>query len=152
MAQSKGVITEEQRKELAEYVAILKREMWLSQWRIDIVWDGDINPEAYATIHPTDGQRHANLRVCHDFFEMEPWKRRWVLAHELLHCYAADVQSLGESLRTNLGDQAYEAWHPGFNLAVEHMVDGLTTLIAGEDSTFLPLPESGDVVRDIGDS
>lgn len=133
-------MTKKQRKALASYIEVLKREMWLASWRIDVIHDDDIRPEDFATIEPTFGQKQANLRVCHDFLDMPPWRQRRTLAHELLHCYAADVQHLGESLRTNLGDQAYETWVSGFRLAVEHMVDGLTTLIAGEDSSFLPLP------------
>lgn len=132
--------TKAQKEALAEYVDSLKTAMWLGPWRIDLVWDGDIEPDAYASVRPTYGQRHAQIRVCVDFFDLPAWSQRRSLAHELLHCYAADVQELGASLHTNIGDQAYEAWKPGWRLAVEHMVDGLTTMIAHEDSKFLPLP------------
>lgn len=130
-----------QRKALAAYLAVLKRQMWLAPWRIDIVWDDGIDADSFAEIRPTFGQWHADLRVCHDFWTLPPWKQRRALAHELIHCYSADVQKLGEGLRSTLGELAYETWIGGFRLAVEHMVDGLTVLIADEDSTFLPLPK-----------
>lgn len=129
-----------QRAAFGRYIVDLKLQMWLGVWRIDIEWADDPGEDAIASIRPVYGQKRATLRICRDFFSMEPWEQRRSLVHELLHCYAADVQELGEQLRTNLGDPAHEAWLPGWRLAVEHMVDGLSTLLAGEDTKLFPLP------------
>lgn len=133
--------TKAQRKALGDYLQALKLALWLGHWRIEVYWDGEMESDAYATIKPCFGQRLADLRLCHDFFDMEPWKQRRVLVHELIHCHMADAQEMGEQLRTNLGDQAFEAWMPGFRLGMEHGVDSLTTVLAHEDSTWLPLPD-----------
>lgn len=132
--------TKQQREAFGEYLVEVRNAMWLGVWRIDVYWDGDLDSGGFAEIRPTYGQKHAQLRVCHDFFDMEPWKQRRIVVHELLHCHNSDVQELAERLRANLGDQAYEAWIIGFRLATEHMVDAVTTVLAHEDSDLIPLP------------
>lgn len=133
--------TKKERKALADYLYELKTAMWLARWRIDFYFDAE--EDALAAIKPTYGQRHAELHLPpgQEFFTWEPHKQRSVLVHELLHCYAADVQELPLHLQTNLGDQAFEAWKPGWVLAVEHMVDDLTNLLAHQDSDWLPIPD-----------
>lgn len=130
-----------QSKALINYINKLKSAMWLGQWNIEIMDDGDIDPDTFAAIDLVFGQRSATLRVCNDFFSFSPAKQRRILTHELFHCYSADVQKQGEGLRKILGTVAHDAWFFGFTLAVEHMVEALSVFVAHENSTLLPLPK-----------
>ena len=135
--------SQRQRDALGKYLVALKQKMWLGMWRIDVMWDGEIPPDSLATIEPVYGRKVANLRLCVDFFEREPEQQRSTLVHELLHCSLADVQELACQLRTNLGDQAMDAWMPGYRLAMEHAVEQLSVVLCHEADIPLPrLPKS----------
>jgi hypothetical protein len=131
-------------KRLKAYIKLLRDELGLSEWALVLEYkttgdDGDY--EAWATIHPREAKREAEMHVAYDFREQTPEKQRYCLTHELLHLYHRDsVEVMRLTLPKLLGEVGFTAvWEP-YRQLTELMVDNMARMLAPR----MPLP---DIVR-----
>jgi hypothetical protein len=125
------------RKALCEYIRWVANEMELRDWRFELMRNpcGDDN---LAVIHPVYGQKHATLYVCKNFRELDSPRQREVIAHELVHCHLAALQSqLEDDLRPALGEHTYSLFFAAAKRNIEYATNGLEMAIA----KHLPLIE-----------
>ena len=79
-------------KKLARYVWLLRDEMWLTRWAINILiteYPGE-NESNQATIAPTNARYRAELEVATGVAEVGGEDLRHTIVHELLHLWHRD--------------------------------------------------------------
>lgn len=124
-------MTDAEWERLEAHIKTLCGEMGLADWDVIVKHDPPSDPDSYAEIHPTYGQRSAVLRVCLDFRTIGELRANEALIHELLHCHAAGVQHhiQDEDFRRALGDQAYRMWRLGFDQSHENHIDAVSRVL-----------------------
>jgi hypothetical protein len=124
-------VNDADRSYLAKHILRLCEALHLSDWRIDILTD-PCEDDCYASIHPTYGQRQANLNLSTDFRDLDPSRANRSLVHELLHCHAAGVQHHVQDghFRRLMGDPAYSMWRVGFDQHHEDQIDAVARVLA----------------------
>ena len=138
-------ITEKGRlqKKVARYVWLLRDEMWLTRWAIDILiteYPGE-DSDNLASISPTNAQYRAELEVATRAAETGGEKLRQTVVHELLHLWHRDSSDVFRlALPKELSHSAYKLLWESYRQTVELMVDGMAYAWAEK----LPLPDWGE--------
>lgn len=124
--------------DLHAYVRRLADMCDLRDWHIEVAV-GDVDDETLATCQPTLGQKHATISFADSWRTWSAFQLRSTVAHELVHCHFAALDSLvSEMLRSGLGKASTAIADIAYTHQNEYLVDGLSLLIA----KTLPLPES----------
>jgi hypothetical protein len=124
---------------LADYVVKIGGLLWLSDWTITVSDEPPTEPDTQAVILPTEGRKHAILRVQRDFrYALSLKEQRQSITHELLHLHhvpASDVIRL--DLLTALTQGTYDVVFAAFKRMMEYAADGIADAVNG----YFPLPE-----------
>lgn len=117
---------------LGRYLREVADTLGLRDWTLLVKHDPPASVEALAEVRPTEGRKHATVRVCIEFRELTDEEQRAVVVHELLHCHLAVVQHLtagGSQLGGMLGGSG-SGILDAIRLAIEYAVDGISDAIA----------------------
>jgi hypothetical protein len=118
-------------KAVLAYVMRLAATLGLDGWTIGIAAVPAVD-DAFATIKPTPGQRHAVLSLCPEFVDLGHQQIRETLIHELLHLCHRDLTEvlIDTDDISLLSRQSYALLCQAQDRAAELMVDQLTRAIA----------------------
>lgn len=116
---------------LRAYARQLADLMTLKDWQV-VVEEEHADDGNNAQVHVTYGQQHARIWVSAKFFEKTAEERRYVLAHELLHCHFDMAERLAKP-------GMKKSAQAGLRLAIEIGVDNVARALA----PHLPLPLAG---------
>lgn len=117
---------------LGQYMRDRADELGLRDWHLFLTHIPPDDEDADGICTPTEGRKHATIKVCRDFKEqLKPDAQRAVIIHELLHChFQAAVDMVRVDLPRLLGQPAYDVFFPAFRRSMEYAVDGITDAIA----------------------
>lgn len=126
------------RKELGRYVRYVADEMGLRDWHLELLAeppDGQAIGDDHITladVSPSPGRRHATIRFCADFRELNPETQRMAVVHELVHLHLAPLQHQCENdlSAEMLGGPASHVFFCGFRRNLEYAVDAMTCALA----------------------
>jgi hypothetical protein len=109
--------------------------MGLDRWRLNIGYHtpAEEHPEAHQAmgyVVPVEGRYVAGIYLASDFPEMEPFKQRHVLVHELTHLYTRDALMVVETAFKQLSESAYNVAWPTYKEAMECQVDEIARIMA----------------------
>jgi hypothetical protein len=133
-------MTENQGKQLADYVQVLGDGLGLRDWLITYLDEPVECPNHGAEISVIFGRKCAQLKLCADFWQKDAETQRHYLALELIHLHFSGAT---EVLRCDiwnsgaLSKNLYDMLDESFSRQVEYCVDGLAAAVA----KFYPLPE-----------
>ena len=130
-------MTDRQRKSLMKYIAVLAKQMRLSEWDIFLRAEPCENVNHAATVSCVPGRNIANIQVSGDWFDMDPHTQRHVLVHELIHIHVDREFQLIEALSVMVGSAAFFLFETAFRDLHEHGVDAIASILA----PHFPLPE-----------
>lgn len=123
--------------DLEPYFREIVDEMWLGAWRIELtVADEADIPDAYATCEPVENLRIAVITLRSDWPDWDPDALRYILCHELVHCYLADLDPATNVLHDELNPSAWNLFRRAMLLTIERMTDHIASAWASQ----LPLP------------
>lgn len=115
--------------ELQDYVNKASTILGLAHWKVEVS-KHPCEEDSWADIEVSDNLWTATLRVSSEFWTLDNFEKRRVIAHELLHVHYAGAERAIESLEGVLGREGYEIISNVFNVEVERAADALSTPVS----------------------
>lgn len=129
--------TKKQRKALNEYVRWVDDSLELRDWTLTVVYDPEVeDSDALASIKCIYGRKHANIRLCPEFFSLSGEQQRQTVAHELIHCHLSGLEWQYNNLGGHVAPSVFEIVWGGMKDQVEFATDAMADALA----KHLPLP------------
>jgi hypothetical protein len=123
-------MTAAERKALCAYIRWVGDAMELRDWTFELLRD-PAEDGCFAVVRPIFGQKLALISVCQNFRQLDRKKQREIVAHELIHCHLAALQSqLEDDLEEHLGKASYALFFESAKRNLEYAVNGLEMAIA----------------------
>ena len=129
-------MTPRQRQGYARYVRLIADHMGLTDWRLELHYDGT-EPEIAAHVSCVTGRRIAHITLSGDFGTFAPEEQRHVVVHELLHIHLDPMgQYAHDTLPGLLGGPVFTAWITAYRTANENATDAIAAAL----SPLFPVP------------
>jgi hypothetical protein len=124
-----GPVTPEQWEAEAKWIRKMADAMRLADWEFTIR-KAQADADADADIEVTFGKRHASIRYGAEYWTYDQDKRRYIIAHELLHCHLDEIDTLINDLEQAVGVGFFNFLRQQYRVAEEHAVDVIAHLMA----------------------
>lgn len=135
-ASAKPTWTDNRRRAVESYIAMLQRIMHLQDWRIVIDWKTKVDgEEAYATNTPFGNQRRCTIAFSDEFLSLSQEDQGQTLVHELVHCHLFQVHHQAEDGFDEVGSRAASKV---FSVMMESTVECATDAIADVIASLVP--------------
>lgn len=115
--------------ELQEYVNRCASILGLGHWKVEVS-KHPCEEDSWADIEVSQNLWNATMRVSAEFWGLDNYEKRRVVAHELLHVHYAGAERALEALDGVIGREAYEIISNVFDIEVERAADALSNPVA----------------------
>lgn len=123
---SAGRFTQAFKNALSEYTSHLLRMFELTDWRVILLDAPAEGTDVMASIAAVYGQKYANLRLCHDWFDYHLDKQEHALIHEVCHLFSEGINNvIDNGPEILMGKPAFTMFNDQYRVQMELMTDQL---------------------------
>lgn len=122
------------RRRLIHYMADIRSRLRMDNWDLVLHEEFIQDEDSYAETWQNDNHHVLNIRICEEFFSLEPAGVRNTVIHELTHAQHRDINRLWDRISSNqdLSKSLYEAWNEEYRVNMERFVSWVTDRIENQ--------------------